>query len=54
MFSKSWLYTPRSNHSFSTAYCAEAFRQGPTSAAYKKVDASFDAWKEDNVNILFN
>lgn len=52
-FSQSWLYTPSNNHSFGPSYCSEAYRQGPTNAAYQKVNATYNAWSSDNVNIAF-
>lgn len=53
-FSQSWLYTPSTNHSFSSTYCSEAYRQGPTAAAYNKVNPTYTAWTTDNVTISFN
>jgi hypothetical protein len=53
-YSRSWLYTPSTNHSFTSTYCSEAYRQGPTSAAYNKVTATYTAWTTDNVSISFN
>lgn len=53
-YSQSWLYTPSVNRSFSSTYCSEAYRQGPTSAAYNKVTATYTPWSTDNVSISFN
>lgn len=53
-FSQSWLYTTSTNHSFSSTYCSEAYRQGPTAAAYNKVNPTYTAWTTDNVTISFN
>jgi hypothetical protein len=53
-YSESWLYTPNTNYSFSSTYCSEAYRQGPTAAAYGKISASYTAWTTDTVTISFN
>ena len=53
-FSQTYLYTPSTNYEFKKLYCYEAYRQGPTAAAYKKVTASYTAWTEDTVTISFN
>ena len=53
-FSQRWLYTPSTNHSCSSTYGSEAYRQGPTAAAYNKVNSTYTAWTTDNVTISFN
>lgn len=53
-YTQTYLYTPNTYYQFTSTYCAAAYRQGPTSAAYRKVTPTYTAWTSDNVTISFN
>nr|WP_312577102.1 hypothetical protein [Sedimentibacter sp.] len=53
-YTQTYLYTPSTYYSFTSTYCAAAYRQGPTAAAYGKVASTYTAWTSDNVTISFN
>jgi len=53
-FSQTYLYTPSTYYQFTSTYCENAYRQGPTATAYGKVQATYTAWTTDNVSISFN
>ncbi len=53
-YSQTYLYTPSTYYQFTSTYCADAYRQGPTAAAYGKVQPTYTAWTTDNVSISFN
>ena len=53
-YTQTYLYNPGTYYQFTSTYCSEAYRQGPTAAAYGKVSPTYTAWTSDNVTISFN
>lgn len=53
-YSQTYLYTQSTQYQFTSSYCSEAYRQGPTASAYGKVQATYTPWTSESVTISFN